>query len=312
MNLIKTITLTFLITSLPVCAMERDSITDSGSSGHLGLIQLNQKITNVLQQLEFAQTLKKAMQIIVKEYPDYDINKFLDEDAGAYLNILRELASQQEDSRQAKTSVMAILNKNLSPLEVAFGGGGPDEVSLDKKYDKFLNLIFDPSVDFKTRSTEIFERDQGILDKISDEQSKLLDSQISVEEYLKNIEGFISQMFRILEFKDLYPYITDKILLLSADSHFGPMTIEKAQAAESLFREIVKHLKSNQETQQHELLTIVLNSYYMNIPELPLQERLRLALGLILSNPDFAHDYLDKIILSHYDLVSKTDDREKQ
>lgn len=298
MNIRKSMTVLMLLAGCTSTVYAMDPDPSIGSSSFSSGNQISQ---DLYAQLTKAQTLDEAIGFVVQAYPKYDIEEFFDAVSDKELGIFRELAQKEENKEAAQERVMSLFYKNLSPL--SFHGGG----TYEKQYEEFIKAIFDSDHQYMTPSDFTHQEDQKQVDKISALFDALASGEITDVEYVEKLTGLVHILFNKLGYDKAYNYIKKALIHLS---DHGTMTVELAQAAEKLYyavlemgqfrlRSLVQPTKSdfkeNIDVQQLELWNIVLNSFYMKIDSLPKNERMVLAMDLILSNPGFAHDYLTKI-----------------
>lgn len=300
MSVLKIIGTILLVSNVESFAMEKESPSVLSSAK-----------PDIIKKLNESQTLEEAVGVITDAYPKYDILTFLNSDAGDYLDILRSLADKENNKDAARKHILSLLSHNLSPLSIAQGEGE----NLHSDYKSFVDALFNKSIKWRTAEEKKVKRDQRSIDTITNYEAELSSGKITTDEYFSKLIGSVSSLFKKLGTEGAFDYIKEVLMTLSHSNNENKMSIDRANHAQQLYFVVFQELKQRPELMfrlsgdrlspisgmLYELLNVVLNKYYMEIPDLPLQEKLRLSLPLILSNPEFAQEYLDKIL--KYSLV---------
>lgn len=259
-------------------------------------------------------TLENAIAIVIKYYPGYQIRDFFTQIDNKTLDIFRKLAAEEDDASQVRNRILSIFHENLPPLRI----NEPQTYEMD--YTRFLEAILDPTYQYLSPDQQRERKIRQKVEQISADSDDFDRGQITAIEHLNKLNDSIDTLY--YETNNAYEYIFNELMRI-ATIYEDQMSPELAQAAEHIYLSLLSSSHPSPEDLEQDknppprmagemiertnssfigLLNYILNNFYMKL-KLPLNKRCALALNLILSNTDFAREYLTNVL--NQDLIEK-------
>jgi hypothetical protein len=321
MNSLKMITFLFITTTLSTgwtmqeedkndtndeSLNKKSTLTLYGSSSEDGNQQeLSQAEKEFLENVSKAPTFAEAMELVAATYPGEDILEFFAGPAYArfdiFLGLFKKLIKDQyqvEDLNQLTKEQKAQISREMITTVATLSRDDLGTYPYNTLKADFLVALFGQEVlpgvkenalKYLQQRKDAKKRLYQFLNDLPSSGGTSLDSIKYLSQHLPNIYSVL------INTSEFVRYIMD---YLTAQIPGDPKerTLELAQAAETLYNEVISLCKGILPAQKEEFLGHVLNSFYMEIDGLSKQQRLVKALPLILSDKGFALEYLKPIL----------------
>jgi hypothetical protein len=311
MNNLKMIALLFVTTTLSTgWTMQEEDKNDESSNkkSTLTLYGSSSKIDEraFLTKLKEAKTFAEAMELVAATYPGEDILEFFagpaytgfDRFLGLFKKLIKDQYQVEDLNQLTKEEKAQISREMVTAVDTLFRDDLKDTYPYTGLQGNFQgSLVLEqvrPGVQDEALSYLQLRKDaeKGLsqfLNYLPSSGGTSLDSIKYLSQYLPNIYSVLINTSEFVRY--IMNYLTAQIPRDPKER-----TLELAQAAETLYNEVISLCKGILPTQKEEFLKLVLNSFYMEIDGLSKQQRLEEALSLILSDKGFALEYLKPIL----------------